>query len=396
MKRTARYFAASESAAPNARSFTLEGGNRFFRILGPADGTTFLLLGERNALFSERTQQIHALNSTAAYIWCRLEEHALPGAICRELADFGIGLDLAANHIRAALRSWMKLGLLKIDYSLDIDAFPVDRSLELSIAGFDVTVRASSKQLARLLGIFERHLTPIRSFDHVLHVIEFDGLVHVLHNRRNVACCEVVELAPSIKGYITQQIINSTPTSVAFHAACLVRDGKSLLVSGPPGAGKTTLALRMVQEEFAYGGDDVALIAPDGSATGVPFAPAIKSGAWKIVGRLHTELRDAVVHRRSDARRIRYLDPAHIAAPGSYPVGWIIFIRRAPGPATLKPLGPVESMRRMLEASYSPDGKLGVAKCHAINRALAGAATFELTFSDLTAAHDMIARLCDG
>jgi hypothetical protein len=370
--------------------------DRFFRILGPVDGAAFFLLGGHCAVFSEETQQIYALNQTAAYIWCRLEEQTAPAVICEELATFGIDPDLAQAHLRAALRNWLKLGLLKIDYGIDADALPVKRTLGLSIAGFDVTMHISSERLARLLSVFEHHLTPARETGHVLQVIELNGLAHVLHDKHNVICCDDAELVPSIKAYITEQIVKSSPPNIVFHAACLVRGGKSILISGRPGAGKTTLALRLAEGEFEYGGDDIVLVTPDGSAIGVPFAPAVKTGAWEIVKQFRSDLGGAAIHRRTDARRVRYLSPSHVAHPGPHPVGWIIFIRRAPGPAKLEPLGPVETMRRLMAGSYSPGEKLSLAGCRAINRTLASAGSYELTYSSLAEANDIIERLCDG
>lgn len=373
-----------------------DGGDQPFGALSPANGTAFFLLGDRNAVFSERTQQVYALNQTAAYIWCRLEEQAAPATICSELARFGIGPDIAGRHIRAALHNWLKLGLLKVDYRIDADSLPVERSLDLSVAGFDVTIRVANERLARWLTAFEHHLVPAREAEHVLRVIELNGLVHVLHNERNVICCDGIELAPSIKAYITEQIVKLSPPNIVFHAACLVRGGKGMLISGRPGAGKTTLALRLAEGGFAYGGDDIVLIAPDGCVTGVPFAPAVKPGAWEIAKQVRPDLADATIHRRPDAKRVRYLRPAHLAGPGRYPVGWIIFITRASGPAQLKPLEPVETMRRLMDGSYSPDEKLSLAGCRAINRTLAGASSYQLTYSNLAEANDTLERLCNG
>ena len=49
-----------------------------------------------------------------------------------------------------------------------------------------------------------------------------------------------------------------------------------------------------------------------------------------------------------------------------------------------------------MEGSRSSDGKLNLADCRAINRALAGAASYELTYSNLAEANDTLARSCDG
>ena len=370
--------------------------DRFFGILRPADRTAFFLLGGCNAVFSEPTQQIYALNDTAAYIWCRLEEQAAPAKICEELAKFGIGPDLAARHVRTALRNWLKLGLLEFDDNVDNSALPVACSFVLSIAGFDCTICVSDERLGGLLAAFEHHLVPARETEHVIHAIELNGLVRVLHNNRSVICCDDIELVPTIKAYITDQILKSSPPNVVFHAACLISDGKSMLISGRPGAGKTTLTLRLTEGGFKYGGDDIVLIAPDGTATAIPFAPAVKSGAWEIVKQFRPDLDDATVHRRPDAKRVRYLRPAHVAPYAPHPIGWILFIRRASGPATLQPLEPVETMRRLMGGSYTPDEKLSLAACRAINRALAGAGSFELTYSNLAEANDIIARLCNG
>lgn len=374
----------------------IDSGRRFSRVVSPAAGALFLLLGDRNVVFNEATQKIYALNQTAAYIWCRLQEDGTPETICAELTRSGISPSLAMKHVQEALRHWLKLGLLTTEYDFNFDALPCGHAFNLDIAGFDVTVRVSSERLARTLSLFDHLATPARESPHVLHVIEADGLVHVFHNKLSVICCDEIEVAPSIKAYITEQILKMSAPNVVFHAACLVRDEKSILISGRPGAGKTTLTLRLMEAGFAYGTDDIVMIEPDGRATGVPFAPTVKSGAWDIVSQFRPDLRNATVHRRVDAKRVRYLSPVHLACDDRYPVGWIIFIKRAFGSPRLKPLDPVDAIRRMMGGSYSPDGRMNLTACSALKRTLAGASSFELTYSDLAEANDIIERLCDG
>jgi hypothetical protein len=370
----------------------------FSGIFRPIEGASFFLLGEQAAVFCEPTQKIYALNHTAAYIWCRLEEQLEPDEIGAELAKSGVNLPLANNYVRRAVRSWLKLGLLKVDchFDSDSDIFPIALRFAVDAASFNVTIRVSNERLARQLSSFDGKIASSDNTGHVLEVLEIDGLVHVFHNKQSVMCCAANELAPSIKAYITEQIVLRSPPNVVFHAACLVCGKKNLLISGRPGAGKTTLTLYLTNEGFEYGADDIVFIAPDGRATGVPFAPAVKPGAWEIVKEFRPDLGEAGVHKRQDGKRVRYLKPKCIARSGSNSVGWIIFIKRALGPTKLKMLGQVEAMRRVMEGSYSPGGRLNFATCTAIKRTLAGASSFELTYSNLADAKKAIVSLCDG
>lgn len=369
---------------------------QFPSALRPAEGASFFLLGDQNAIFSEPAQKIYALNDVAAYIWCRLEERETADEICDGLIGSGADATVARKYVEQALRNWQKLGLLKADYDFNSEILTVARSFNICVANFNVTIRVATERLARLFTSFDHHIVPTGDCGHVFHVVEADNLVHVFHNKVGVICCDAIELTPAIKAYITDQIVAKSAPNVVFHAACLVRGKKSILLSGRPGAGKTTLALRLVEAGFEYSADDIVLIAPNGDATGVPFAPAVKPGAWDIVTQFRPDLKDAVVHKRPDGRRVRYLKPLRIARNGGSPVDSIFFIRRSRGPTRLKPLGQVEAMRRLMEGSYSPGGKLNLVTCNSLKRTIARANSFELMYSSLAEANDAIVRFCDG
>ena len=261
-------------------------------LLRPVDGTFFFLLGEQAAVFCEQKQKIYALNHTAAYIWCRLAERVKPDRISAELAKSGVKPPFASNYVVQSILTWLKLGLLRYEYPFGSEIeFPIEIHFAVDAARFNVIIRTASANLARRLCSFDSKKFLSAKTAHVLDVVEIDGLAQVFHNKFCVICCAANELAPSLRAYITEQIVAASSPNVVFHAACLVHGTKNLLISGLPGAGKTTLTLYLTTESgFKYGADDIVFIAQDGRATGVAFAPAVKPGGWDIVKEFRPDL----------------------------------------------------------------------------------------------------------
>jgi hypothetical protein len=362
-------------------------------ILQPASDASFSLLDNRPVLFSESAQKIYELNPVGAYIWCSLLDHKATDRICEDLTKFGLDLVAARQFVQQALRNWFKLGLLRANWDLS-----EQQALTGRIGRLTVSIQSSSERLAEILiPLFNEVSRGKPSVDDKFEILEIDGQVHVLHNKVGILWCAVEELVPAVKAYLTEQILERSSPDVALHAACLVAGGKGLLISGRPGAGKTTLALHLMNLGLEYCGDDIALIAPDGRAEGVPFPPTIKSGAWGMISKLRGNLTGSIVHKRQDGKRVRYLKVSPRADIGGFPVGWIVFLNRVPdAPATLAPLGQLETLSRVMNGSYAAGGKLTQKAFAAIKRTATEARSFELTYSSAVEAGAALVDVCNG
>lgn len=362
-----------------------------------AEGTAFFSLDDRPVVFSEAGQKLYGLNETAAYIWCCLEERLPLSAIAGELAATGIPKDVANTLMHEALRSWLRVGLLKISY-VDQTRFDSQSPLTLTLGTVRIAIYASNQDLRqRLSSLFSQPFESIEAQAEIFHVTEMAGLSCVFHNGINVICCERDELAPSFKAYLTEQIVMARLPNVLFHAACVEREGKLILISGRPGAGKTTLTAHLLHKGFQYHSDDIVALAPSGFVEGLPFAPTVKLDKSNLVESIWPDLKDATIHIRPDGKRVRYLNAARASGAGKCNVGWIIFIDRNPDrPAGLKPLARLEAFRRLVEGSYSADNRLPIAAFGAIRKILTGSDLFELSYSNAADAADMLVGLCDA
>lgn len=358
----------------------------------PASGVVFSLLDDRPVLFSEANQKLYELNHTAAYIWCSLLDGMQAEDIVRGLQQLGASAATARVFVRDAFRNWLNLGLVEASWLFD-----ERHRATVRIGGCDFAIRASDDQLLQqLLSIFAEISPPCGEANDIYDVVKDGDQGYVFQNEKCVLRTPADELVPAFKALLTARIIERNSPSVAFHAACMFWRGRGLLVSGPPGAGKSILTFHLLGAGFAYASDDVTLIAPDGAAAGIPFAMTLKSGAWPIIENACPGLRELHIHKRGDGKLVRYMTPPDQTQHGSFPVGWILFIERSPGGgARFEPLSQIETMERWISSTYAVDGRLSNHAFHSLRQTLNKARSFRLLYENAAQARDMIIALCN-
>lgn len=309
----------------------------------------------------------------------------------------GVPAQEAQRYVSRSVLAWFNERLLVLDAPGHEGSGGCAVRQIVRVPGLTASLRYSGGAVARVVGPVFRHLESEEGgCDVRLDVVESGDLVFVVQDGRVVAICPLPEAAATVKGLLMETLLGTAGAHVAVHAACLVREGRALLVCGRPGAGKTTLTLALVAAGFDYAGDDIALLGPDRLARGVAFAPALKAGSWKLVEPFRADLRTHRVHRRPDGRRVRYLSPERLRTE-ALPVGWALFIERDPArPAGLREVEPTQALSRLLDGASSPGGTLTRAGLAAVAHAVGTAARLELTYSDLAGAVSLVEDVCRG
>ncbi len=138
---------------------------------------------------------------------------------------------------------------------------------------------------------------------------------------------------------------------LVFHAAAVVRDGRTMLLPGKTGAGKTTLTSWLLARGVGYQSDELAFVRSGSLAVeGLPRPLNVKRAATKILeDELGIDMRSTDVMRTSAASLVpvRLLSPPGPAGPAD--LGEIVFPRHTPNARfSLTRLSPAQAGLRLM------------------------------------------------
>lgn len=180
------------------------------------------------------------------------------------------------------------------------------------------------------------------------------------------------------------------------HAAAVDRGGRSLLMPGSGGMGKSTLTGFLVANGFSYLGDDIVAIAEDdGSLLPLPSCLSVKSGSWPLLEEFFPALSQLpTLHRFG--RDIRYVEPQgnYQCLPAAAAPSAILFPRYTTGaPTCLDQLSPLQTMIRLIGADAAMIVPATEARLAKLLSLVEQTPAFELTYSDLPGAMQAIEKV---
>ena len=349
----------------------------------------------RNILFGPARRAIFTLNDTAADIWRAVEEGVPPRIIAAEIAASGADPRDARGHVEAAIEYWEQLGLIHPAPPPAATAASTGGvSHTVVVGGISARIEYLAARVAPTAEVF-RHLEGAESGNGLLfQAMEHRDRIHLFRNGNWVESCSERELPTVMKGQLLSEILGKGGYELALHAGALVHNDRILVLSGMPGAGKTTLTLSLVHAGFGFAGDDVALLDSTGRCTGLPFAPAVKAGAWPLLATNCPDLASAPVYRRPDRRRVRYPVPRAVASSDPRAIGWVVLLRREAGAtARLDAVEPAGALRGLLSGSFAVGEELTESAFDVLIRVIEAADIHCLTYSKLDDAVDLIRTL---
>jgi hypothetical protein len=349
----------------------------------------------QNIVFSSSKRALYTLNDSAAAIWRALEAGPRRDDIPRGIDGRRVEGREGDCHVEAALGDWARLGLIRPDAPASCTSSLEHVSQVVALPGLRVRIVYPSGLAFPALSVFRHLEVGGDAADSIFEFVEHGDRIHLFRDGDWMLSCSADELPTTLKGQLLSEALDRGAYELALHAAAVVRDDRGVLLCGTPGAGKTTLTLALVHAGFAFAADDVTLVDTEGRCVGLPFAPAVKAGAWPLLSEYCPGLGATPTFRRPDRKRVRYAMPKTFAPPTGRSVGWVILLRRdRRSKARLQEIDAAAALRGLLTGAFAPGGELSSTAFDALTRLIGSAETYCLTYSRLEDAVELIGKAC--
>jgi hypothetical protein len=349
----------------------------------------------RDFLFSERAQSVFELNSSAALAWRELAEGRTVGETADRLAAIGMSETEAQEAVRALIVTWRELGLVRPASRVPCPEADPGRAQTIAIAGLRARIIYPAHLEPDTASVFRHLEIPAVDADLCFEVVAQAGSLDIFENGNWTMASRAEELPVTLKGLLLQRLLERADYCVALHAAMVLTDDGAILLLGPPGRGKTTLALSLVHSGYRFGGDDVTLIRTDSRCAPIPFASAVKSGARRLLAGRYPGLGALPEFIRPDGRRVRYLPPTTEVDPAGVPIHAVLVLDRSrSGGAGVTPLDPAAALASLINGAYAPEERLSEEAFHVLVGLIEARPIYRLSYSRAEDAVAVIQTTC--
>lgn len=357
------------------------------------------LLDSRNLLFNADAQAIYELDDFSADLWRSSSSALTNEEIASEIAKSAGSLESAHRMIAASAEQLLEKltstpnGRAEESNSL---ADPLTQ-LTLGLAGVFVRLNLSESLVADVEGAFACLKRSSGDASISITARAARGMVQTHVDGRPVSSCGRSEFVPLVKALLIDSVLKWASYEVALHAAVLECGAGTVLLLGPPGAGKTTLASALVRRGFRIAADDVALLDNSGRLTGLLLPFTVKEGAWPMLSPDWPALATEPIYRRPDGIRVRYLQNFEFAGVRPQRIKLVVLLDRRAGAATsVSSIGCITALQALIAEGDARDERLSPAGFRSLVTALKDANCFRLTYSDLAEGARAVTNLsCD-